>query len=97
MKALRSANAVQSVSHRPEVPVEDGYSMNLLRTLVVFCGVAATMFTVDAAVANAYTTIDYGTNQGGCEAAEHEARAAGIRYADCFQTGPGHYSLAYDN
>jgi hypothetical protein len=71
--------------------------MNLWRTLVVFGGVAATVFTVDAAVANAYTTIDYGTNQAGCEAAEHQARAAGIRYADCFQTGPGHYSLAYDN
>jgi hypothetical protein len=71
--------------------------MNLWRTLVVAGAVAATMLTVDAAVAHAYTTIDYGTNQAACEAAEHQARAAGASYADCFQTGPGHYSLAYDN
>ena len=71
--------------------------MNLWRILVVFGGVAATMLTVDAAVANAYTTLDYGTDQAACQAAEHQAKAAGMRYADCFQTGPGHYSLAYDN
>jgi hypothetical protein len=71
--------------------------MNLWRRLVVLGGVAATMSTFDAAVANAYTTIDYGTNQAACEAAEHQAKAAGMSYADCFQTGPGHYSLAYEN
>jgi hypothetical protein len=71
--------------------------MNLWRSLVVFGAVATTMFTVDAATANAYTTIDYGTNQAACQAAEKQARAAGIRYAECFQTGPGHYSLALDD
>jgi hypothetical protein len=71
--------------------------MNFWRKLVLFGVVSATVSMVDAAVANAYDTIDYGTNQAACQAAEKQARAAGIRYADCFQTGPGHYSLAVDD
>jgi hypothetical protein len=65
---------------------------------VVLCGAAAATASVGhAAVANAYETIDYGTNQGACEAAEKQAKVGGYRYADCFQTGPGHYSLALDD
>ena len=71
--------------------------MNLRRNLFLFAAVAATVSVVDAAVANAYDTIDYGTNQAACQAAEKQAKAAGIRYADCFETGPGHYSLALDD
>jgi hypothetical protein len=74
--------------------------MNLWRKLVLFAAVAVTVTTVsmvDAAIASAYETIDYGTNQGACEAAEKQAKVGGFRYADCFQTGPGHYSLALDD
>jgi hypothetical protein len=71
--------------------------MNLRRKLFLFAAVAATVSVVDAAVAEAYDTIDYGTNQAACQAAEKQAKAAGIRYADCFETGPGHYSLALDD
>jgi hypothetical protein len=71
--------------------------MSLRCKLVLIAAVAATVSMVDAAAANAYDTIDYGTNQAACQAAEQQARAAGIRYADCFQTGPGHYSLALDD
>jgi hypothetical protein len=71
--------------------------MNLWRKLVLFAAVAATVSMVDTAVANAYDTIDYGTNQAACQAAEKQAKSAGIRYADCFETGPGHYSLALDD
>jgi hypothetical protein len=71
--------------------------VNHWRKLVLFGVVAATVCMVDAAVANAYDTIDYGTNRAACQAAEKQAKVAGIRYADCFQTGPGHYSLALDD
>jgi hypothetical protein len=71
--------------------------MNLRRKLAWSAAVAATVSMVDAAVANAYDTIDYGTNQAACQAAEKQAKATGIRYADCFETGPGHYSLALDD
>jgi hypothetical protein len=71
--------------------------MKSWRMLVVFGAVAAISCTVDSAVANAYDTIDFGTNQAACQAAEKQARASGTRYADCFQTGPGHYSLALDD
>jgi hypothetical protein len=88
---------VECLRHRPKGPGEESLLMNLWRKLVLFGAIAATVSMVNAAVANAYTTIDYGTNQAACQAAEHQAKAAGIRYADCFETGPGHYSLAYDN
>jgi hypothetical protein len=71
--------------------------MNWWRKLFSCIALAVTVSVVDAAVAHAYDTIDYGTNQAACQAAEKQARAAGIRYADCFQTGPGHYSLALDD
>jgi hypothetical protein len=71
--------------------------MKMWRKVVLFGAVAATVSMVDAAVANAYDTIDYGTNQGACRAAEKQLRAAGIRYANCYETGPGHYSLAWDD
>jgi hypothetical protein len=71
--------------------------MKMWRKLVLIAAGAASASMVDAAVANAYDTIDYGTNQAACQAAEKQAKAAGIRYADCFQTGPGHYSLAVDD
>jgi hypothetical protein len=71
--------------------------MNVWLKLVLLAAGAATVSIAGAAVANAYDTIDYGTNQAACQAAEKQARAAGIRYADCFQTGPGHYSLALDD
>lgn len=71
--------------------------MNLWHKVVLCSAAAAIVSTVSPAVANAYETIDYGTNQAACQAAEKQAKAAGIRYADCFQTGPGHYSLALDD
>lgn len=71
--------------------------MNFWHKLVLISAVAAAVSIADAAVANAYDTIDYGTNQAACQAAEKQAKASGIRYADCFQTGPGHYSLALDD
>jgi hypothetical protein len=71
--------------------------MNLQRKLVLLGVVAATVSLVDAAVANAYETIDYGTNQAACRIAVSQARAAGIRYANCFETGPGSYSFAWDD
>ncbi|WP_458317164.1 hypothetical protein [Mycolicibacterium brisbanense] len=40
--------------------------------------------------------IDFGTDQASCQAAEHQLIAGGNTSADCFQTGPGHYSLTYD-
>ncbi|MCT7373364.1 hypothetical protein A7R75_30750 [Mycolicibacterium llatzerense] len=39
--------------------------------------------------------IDFGTNQAGCKAAEQQLHAGGNASADCFETGPGHYSLTY--
>lgn len=71
--------------------------MNFWHKLVLISAVAAAVSIADAAVANAYDTIDYGTNQAAFQAAEKQAKASGIRYADCFQTGPGHYSLALDD
>jgi hypothetical protein len=69
--------------------------MNLLLRLALSAASATTISMAIAATANAYDTIDYGTNQAACQAAEKQARATGIRYADCFETGPGHYSLAF--
>jgi hypothetical protein len=71
--------------------------MNLLLKLAMSAAGAATISMAIAATANAYDTIDYGTNQAACQAAEKQARATGVRYADCFETGPGHYSLALDD
>ncbi|MBI3228513.1 MAG: hypothetical protein HYZ39_26025 [Mycolicibacterium cosmeticum] len=71
--------------------------MNMWRKVILLGALAATFAMVDAAVAGAYDTIDYGTNQGACKAAEKQAKVGGIRYADCFETGPGHYSLALDD
>ncbi len=71
--------------------------MNLLPKLALFAAVAVPGSMFGAAVANAYDTVDYGTNQSACEAAEKQAKAGGFRYANCFETGPGHYSLALDN
>ena len=71
--------------------------MSSSRKLASCVALAVAVSVVDAAVAHAYDTVDYGMNQAACQAAEKQARAAGIRYADCFQTGPGHYSLALDD
>lgn len=71
--------------------------MKVWRTSAMFVAVAATVSTVNAAVANAYETVDYGTNEGACRAAAKQLEAAGIRYTNCFETGPGHYSLAWDD
>lgn len=65
--------------------------------LVLFGAAAVTASTVGAGVANAYDTIDYGTSKAACQAAEKQARAAGIRYANCHETGPGHYALSWDD
>ncbi len=71
--------------------------MNIWHRVVLCSAVAATVSIGHPAVANAYETIDYGTNQGACEAAERQAKVGGYRYASCFETGPGHYSLAVDD
>lgn len=71
--------------------------MNFRRYLAVLGAVAATVSMVNAAVANAYDTIDYGTNKAACQAAEKQLQAAGIRYTNCYETGSGHYSLAWDD
>lgn len=71
--------------------------MNSWLKLVSCIAIAIAVPMVDAAIAHAYDTIDYGMNQAACEAAEKQARTAGVRYADCFQTGPGNYSLALDD
>lgn len=65
--------------------------------LLLLGAAAATASTVSAAVANAYDSIDFGTSKAACQAAEKQARAAGIRYANCHETGPGHYSLSWDD
>lgn len=54
--------------------------MNFRRYLAVLGAVAATVSTVNAAIANAYDTIDYGTDKAACQAAEKQLQAAGIRY-----------------
>ncbi|CAN5389366.1 hypothetical protein BH10ACT9_BH10ACT9_58230 [soil metagenome] len=71
--------------------------MNLWRKLVLSGAVAATVSMVNAAAAHAYDTVDYGTNQAACQAAAKQLKAAGIRYTNCHETGPGHYSLAWDD
>lgn len=91
------ADVSNVVSASQEGPGEAGVVVNQLRKLFILAAAAASVSVVDTAVAHAYTTIDFGTNQAACETAEHQATAAGMRYADCFETGPGHYSLAYDN
>ena len=67
--------------------------MNWVRKIVLLGAVAASLSIADAAVANADENIDFGTSQAGCRAAEKQAKALGIRYANCHETGPGHYSL----
>ena len=72
-------------------------AMGTRQRLILMIAVAATVSMVDAAVAHAYDTIDYGTDRAACKAAEKQAKVAGYRYANCFETGPGHYSLAVDD
>lgn len=69
--------------------------MSLWHKLVLFGAVAATVFMVDAAVANADDYIDFGTNQAACKSAAQQANASGNRGSFCYQTGPGHYSLFF--
>lgn len=71
--------------------------VNLWRNMALIGIVSVALSMVDAAIANAYDTVDYGTNRAACMAAEKQLKASGIRYASCYETGPGHYSLAWDD
>lgn len=71
--------------------------MQTRRKMALLIVAAAIASMVNAGVANAYETIDYGTNKAACKAAEKQLRASGIRYTSCFETGPGHYALAWDD
>ena len=55
--------------------------MNMRCKLVLLAAAAATVSMVDAAVANAYDTIDYGTNQAACQAADEAG--TGCRHPLC--------------
>jgi hypothetical protein len=67
--------------------------------LILFGIVAAAISMVDAAVANADSYIDYGTDQAACKAAAQVANATPHPGASsfCYQTGPGHYTLLLSN
>lgn len=69
--------------------------MGLWTKLVLCAAFAATLSTVDAAVASADQYIDYGTNQSLCQAAAQQANAVSTRHSFCYQTGPGHYTLDF--
>ncbi len=67
--------------------------MNVWRKAILVGAVAAAVFATDPAVASAESFINYGTDQAGCEAAEHQVWANGGT-ANCYETGPGYYTLS---
>ncbi|GAA2418551.1 hypothetical protein [Mycolicibacterium llatzerense] len=56
-------------------------------------GAAATAIAVSAPARA--DNVDFGTNRAACQAAEQQLHSGGNSSADCFETGPGHYSLYY--
>lgn len=63
-----------------------------MKIAVFALAVSAALIAPTAAHAD---NIDFGTDQASCQAAERQLIAGGNTSADCFQTGPGHYSLTY--
>jgi len=61
--------------------------------LVLVGAVAATVSTVNTAVANADDYIDFGANQAACNNLAKAANDAGRVHSYCYETGPGHYTL----
>lgn len=67
--------------------------MNSALLAAAATAIAAAIIAPAAAYAD---NVDFGTNQAGCRAAEQQLHASGNSSADCFETGPGHYSLTYE-
>lgn len=68
----------------------------MFRTLAVATSAAIAAATAIAVSAPAHAdNVDFGTNRAACQAAEQQLHASGNSSADCFETGPGHYSLSY--
>lgn len=68
----------------------------MFRSVALAIAAAATTATAIAVSAPAHAdNVDFGTNRAACQSAEQQLHASGNTSADCFETGPGHYSLYY--